>query len=663
MTFDLKDNGTGAPPNGVAFSDKLPILRDGAASPYKTTLDFFPAFDRTHRGLVPVPGGNSGDAGRFLREDGTWGVPPTGSAGTTTVITSAAGYTAITPYAFGGIGDGNAHTIGTAPSGHILAGKTTLSQVAAVTVNGEQPFSFVTQAPFTASFWQLTDGKVSGLDLDWLAIQACMWRTGRVFLPKGVWIVGSQYALPLLIRESTGDDPSVWGHPSQLIGEGPTSTAIRAGKDFGAGVPLVSCGDPTATKANGLGRYSGYGFYTGMVSQLSLFGPPPVANAMGTLPCAMTGLNWGCRLALDNIQINLFAKGLNIVGDGHNTIMRAIVTQYCGYGAYWDDPSGNLYGDIDFDLASFSGCTIAAIGVHGNASVIGVRFKGKVYLNGPYAFFGEKGGTGEAILRSVQIDQAMIEWCGNGFIHDDNGFDNGTYGSGARRDCINVHIGSMYASFNNDKFWGDNGRGRVAFIDCRRLSGFVIANMDPDAAEYSPTQGPTGPAPIAFMRVTGADGEICGDIQALCDHLKVNGAQFAPQGSDMGSFRFERIGLYSGSFQNYSRFDGNGSKVGEALTRHYNGCCISGAIAGRPLIGVALMAGVPDGGVMPTVTRAVQVNVLQGPTAVGSQNRGVVVDTTRGTVTTAPDGTVGFGWYQTTGQNPLGENILAISIG
>ena len=260
-------------------------------------------------------------------------------------------------------------------------------------------------------------------------------------------------------------------------------------------------------------------WFLGTIAHIGLLGPSQ-AYTIGQPPCGMTGLAWGSRLTLDDCQINFFNKGISIVGDGHAATFRNVQSLYCGYACYWDEPSIYLYGDTDFDGCSFAGASIGALGVHGSGTILGATFKGKTYLNGPYAVFGETGGTGAQIMNSVRFEKLMGEWLGNALIHDENAFVGGVYGNGAKRDLISVCIESVYCSQDNNKFWGGGGRGRVAWIDVRNIENVAINNFDVDAAQYAPTQGPSGPAPLAFIRarnIAGSKGGIMlrGPVQAV----------------------------------------------------------------------------------------------------------------------------------------------------
>jgi len=397
------------------------------------------------------------------------------------------------------INDGNPHVVGDAFSGlPFFFGITTLAGIAALSLNGVNPFGWITGPIFTSptGAYALTNADVPNLDIAWLAIQAAL-MTGTAYIPAGIYVVGSRRNLPLTIPSFSETNTTMSGGVA-IRGDGARLSVVKAGRDFGAGVPLIACGDPIGTRANGLGRYAGLAEFSGDMEKVGFF--PSIANllpAIGTVPVAMTGIAWGARLRTLDVEASGFGKCWNFIGDHTNHIRPRAFGGTIG--AYWDQPHTVLEGDICFHDFMFSGQSQASIAVNGTARVTGAVFSGKTYLSAPYAILGEVGT--QDILSGCRFASLFTEFIGNAQVADDSGFAAGVYtDANKKRGVRTTIIEDLFNVWSNPNFWAGGGRGRRATWDIDQL-GLQILNLVMDGGQFAPTQGPSGPAPIATFNV------------------------------------------------------------------------------------------------------------------------------------------------------------------
>lgn len=410
------------------------------------------------------------------------------------------------------VNDGSIHTIGTAPTGTPFNGVTTLAGIAAILINGAAPFAWITSQSspfaFSGSVYNLTNAKVPNIDIAWLAIQAAL-LTGKTYVPAGTYIIGSALPLPLyipLVQEGLG----VALVASMTKGEGQNTTILKAGSDFGAAIPLVSCGDPAGTSGNSLGRYaSNSGQCSGDFEDIALYSSATnIFNTIGATPIAMIGFAWGARLRTKDILSAGFAKDWSIVGD-HTMFIRAHATGGA-YGFYWDTANSALLGDLQFLDLSSSGTSIADIGI-GNAS-ISASFEGETYLGGsPYGILGVTGNCAN-LFGSAHFFRLFVEFIGNAFIADDNGFAAGSYTDGNKcRNMNDVKINTFFGLYDNTNFWA-GGRGRRASFDVNLLQSVDFEDISITGGQFSPagTSPPSGPTPFTTFNANGVGNNFGG---------------------------------------------------------------------------------------------------------------------------------------------------------
>jgi len=407
------------------------------------------------------------------------------------------------------INDGTARTISDVKADSPFSGILTLAALAALVLNGGTPFSWITGPIFTnpQGAYALTNADVPNLDLSWLAIQAAL-STQQCYVPAGKYLVGSKRKLPLYIPPAQETNPDIEGGVA-IRGDGARISMIVAGSDFGLGVPLIACGDPSGTRANALGRYAGLAQFSGDMRDVGFFSNTSnLLPAIGAMPIAMSGLAWGARLRTQDVEASGFGKCWDFIGD-HTMHIRP--RAFGGtYGAYWNQPHAVLEGDICFHDFMFSGQSQASIAVHGLARILGGEFSGKTYLSAPYAILGEAGGS-QDILSGCYFQSFFAEFIGNAYIADDNGFANGVYTDANKtRGIRTTTFNSFFGLFSDSHLWSSTGRGRRASFDLRQV-GLQINRLITDGGQFAPTQAPSGPAPIATFNVASPFyGGVCG---------------------------------------------------------------------------------------------------------------------------------------------------------
>lgn len=404
----------------------------------------------------------------------------------------------IQSYASGiAISDGSAHIVSAAPAGSAFNGITTLAGLAAVSINGATPFSWVNAAPFTgAGAYNLVDADVPNLDIAWLAIQAGL-VTGKAYVPGGTYIIGSVKALPLYRPLTSEAGGSTTG--ATFEGDGPGVTFIRPGFDWGSGKGTVYCGDPQGTSGNSLGRYANTAECSGLIRDMTIqssAGNP--LFSIGATTIAMDGLMWGARWMLDNVTVAGFNHNFSLVGD-HTRLSR--LHSFGGTtGIYWDAPSASLLGDVTFDDLRAEGASQAAIAVNSAATIAGAVFNGETYLSAPTGFLFEAGSC-TAAMSGVDIDHLFDEFMGNALISDESGLSGGVWTEANKcRNIIRLHVNSWFQNWSNSKLWTTGGRGRRATVDSAQLY-MQIDMMSGSGAQIAPISPSSGPAPLATFNV------------------------------------------------------------------------------------------------------------------------------------------------------------------
>ena len=542
------------------------------------------------------------------------------------------------------IGDGATHTVGNAPVGSIFHGKTTLAQLAAITINGTRPFFFLTDngaitGPmctygttincFTSATgaYKLTDAKVPSLDVAWLALQAAL-LTRKAYVPANSYLVGTSLPLSLMIPQNQeGNINAPFVTADYVTGDGPGQTQIIAGSSFGrlsdglTNIPLVSCGDPGATPTNALGRWAGpNGMCRGVAQRFSLFGSP-AANSL-TTTYFTDGLAHGARLDLSYIESHDFYRDITLTGD--HTSFFEVKAEGGLHGVYWTPPNNALSGDFVFYDLNSSGQTLDSVEVDGAASMAGF-FKGETYLNaGGYAINGDGNGC-QPVMSTAYIDNLMTEYLGLGAINDAHNYSGGTYTDANKcRSLVNVNTRHWFAIYGNSPLAASGGLRRRATIDVASVSGH-IAGLDSNGGEFNPVADAIGAAGIGIFNIKAyGDNQLRGfDVEGDLVNIFSAGV-----GKGIGGATIPFINLTGGfggsiptSLPTWSIPGGGRSGAFYALRAQgtytstvlgdvmehaidtFFGVAPGGYVAAAPFAGIVAQAGLTNGQVVPLQTR------------------------------------------------------------
>lgn len=505
-------------------------------------------------------GGSAGIDAKFIKTAGnTWtrlqSEPQGGAPGLNNALTFACGIP---------IGDGGTHTVSTAPAGSCFHGLTTLAQLAAITINGINPFFFLTDNgtitgpmgtygsttnPFTSGggSYALTNSSVANLDIGWLAIQAAL-LTGKTYIPAGNYKISTTTALPLMWPLSSEGFGTIQGVPTTMLGDGARISYITAGQDYGAGIPLIACGDPSGTASNTLGRYGGNnGMCSGDMVRIGFFAPSAcgVFNAAGTEPCFMTGIAGGSRLRDLDVESVGFGEDYGLVGDQTEHIRLHLTGG--AKGLRLDAPSATNFGAQQFLGFVADGQSIASISVAPGAS-LAANFNGQTYLSGQYAILGEaaSGGNCTPILQNATFDLLFTETIGNETIADDSGFGSQTSSLTATNASPAVFTGTDNVYYNGNTVVLSGGTAPAGFASA---TTYYVVNATPASGTFNLSATRGGSA----KNSTSTGSGFSGTSGVYTDANKCRAIQSA------------YIRQWAGSFSN-SQFDTVGSGRGRRAT-------------------------------------------------------------------------------------------------
>ncbi len=583
-------------------------------------------------------------------------VPSFNSAGNlsdsqTALLNAGSGLNNVLSYACGiTIGDGSVHTVSTAPAGSCFYGVTTLAGLAAINMNGVKPFSFLIDTgaitgplctsgsstncfTSTSGSYRLTNASVAKLDIAWLAIQAAE-LTGRTYIPAGHYIIGSSLPLPVMIPSSNEAGGTINNIPTITRGDGQTLSVLTNGSDFGAQLSLVSCQDPSATLANGLGRYS-MNVTPGCDGDVRDIGIRSSVNAYsgpGVVPVQMDGLAWGAGLRLTDVEVSFWNHDMTVMGD-HTLWVRLHL--FGGHiGLEWMTPTNEFGDDQTIDL-NISGQSFAAISVAPGGGFVGITMLGETYLSAPVGIYGEADPGCSTMMSGVIIDRLFTEYNRIAFIWDGTGFNGKTYADVNKCRQVNATtIRQWFGSFlmDQDAYWASQNIYRRASIDVGGLNLFKVDNITPSgggmlpnyaAATYNASPRPViNPHAIAFINgktmsntlVTGV--RISGDIGGLIGQAGTLPI-YAGSSYQSGFFELEAPGAWKGYLEQITT-TGNyiTTRAGDCMETYYYGIapCGTSANVARPAPrGVAMQSGLTNNEYVPVATHGgLQVPINSG---------------------------------------------------
>lgn len=557
---------------------------------------------------------------------------------------SVSGLTNVLSYACGvPINDGGVHTVATAPTGSCFNGVTTLAGLAAININGQTPFSFLTASGgtigplcttggstncFTNGVYSLTNTSVANMDIAWLAIQAAL-IGGRVYVPAGTYIVGSTENLPLMIPYSATGMGAAPAHQLMLAGDGRDVSVITAGHDFGAlsgdatlGIPLISCMDPAGQHVNNLGRYSSgsEGTCSGLIQNISFQGPVTGFGTFwpaGSIHAFMDGVALATGLYTVNTSSRAFYNDYSQTGA--HTAHINMLAEGGAHAYYLAYPNPSDVGDLMFYDATLDGDSIGGLVVNGNATLF-ATFDGESYINGPYAILGEAGGCAD-IMAGTIFEHLMTEYVGNAYFQDDTGYSgtgtSGTYTDANKCRGMEAVIHYWYMNWSNGNFWGGSGgRRRRASVDLKSFDG-EIDNISVAGGFPLPTADSVGSAGIAMFNLKGAGNsyqgiKLNGDMYSIFQTSTTLGIpifnnNMTGPGATGTGIEWNQFGGISGEFTTFAQ-QGNytSTKVGDVMEYQVftaNAASPGGTTANAPPMGIAAQAGVTNGNVLPLQTR------------------------------------------------------------
>ncbi len=555
------------------------------------------------------------------------------------------------------INDGNVHTVGQqSGSGNCFDGKTTLAGLANITINGQQPFSFLTASTLPSAYctynstancftssssFNLTDAKAANLDIAWLAIEGALWLTRDAYLPgmplgnnsSASYVVGSQMALPVMIPLSLMPNGTLMANVLQ--GDDPNRSIISTPTSFGYAsdgvtvLPMVTAGDPWATPnanastAGGCFTLNNSMSYT-WIKGLGFDGVQGSTNAWGST-FLTDGLRECARTRLDDVAMNYFTHDWDITGD--HLLNRRISVNQGIYGWYWMPNYTQLVGDLQFEDVGVSGQARSPVLIDGNSTMEG-RFLGELYLNGAgYQFEGMANGNNPMISDSF-FDNLMLENTGLGVAIDDHVFSGGTYNDANKTRAISdINVSKIFVQWNNSTLSTATTGGlyRRATWDVAEVSG-RIGDITNNGGQMWPLHDTAGHYGIAVFNVNGigtpADGlgfDLDGDILGLAASAEGQGAGGATipifnsgvnQGAGYMNVRWHQPGTADGTFTIFQPL-GNVTRTYDHDLLEYQAGSFglsepANGSNNQPAVGVAMQNGLTSGQVVPIETRGDQ---------------------------------------------------------
>ena len=596
-------------------------------------------------------------------------------------VQAAAGVVMFNVKAYGALGNGAGTTVNSA------LGFTTRSALAAYQdpLGKGAIYSWV-----TASKYYLTDAQVaSTMTMDYLGHQAAIVAAaaaggGTVYAPQGVYKhgVGNTVIYP---ESSTGASLSTAGATSvSLKGAGYFATIFQAVSDFGSGVPLISCGDPTATSSNLVGRMA-TNFYDGFFEDFQVQGPSAWTRTVGGSPCNMTGIYWGARRRGHRVWAQYLHVGHDFIGDHTTYIELQAWNNY--YSAYWSDANPNLYGDTQFLGCMFSGAGVASIGVSKNATVSSQFISG--YLGGsPYAILGESGtsgsygqpyaGSNAPILSGSHFVHVNCEWVGNALVLDDNATISGGGNTGTKARTIDsTTFDSCFVTWYTSSvntYWNANGRNSYAFLDVLSLNGVNILNAP--ANSWNTTTGQLAAILTDYAGQYDGGFYMSGDMTNILANYSsipfvadVGGN--LPYNSAYHLMRFEEVGKWQGRLLMNS---GSAAIVIGSVLEFTLGTTLPNngvQLAGTAAVGTTLTCGValharPAASQQSFVVAATKGPYVRCKTDSGHPTASAMLKvstTTPGSLTAATTGEIVGWWITTPDSNATAYCMLAIGVG
>jgi hypothetical protein len=248
---------------------------------------------------------------------------------------------------------------------------------------------------------------------------------GTVYLPTGHYMMNNAASPACFLQIPEANRAGLTGTQVNFKGDGHLASVLIWPQDYGVTGSnfAISCGDPTGTVANSLGRYGSTNVYEGFIEDLALMGPSPQIT-LGTVTANLTGMAWGSRRSMRRVLVSGFYAGLDIVGDW--TAFYELFTTGCYYGLYFPTKSNFLAGNLQFLKCFLSGCAMASIALSPNNGYIRGNFIGCYIGSSPYAIMMEAGAGVAGTNIISRFEDCQFESLGNALLCDENGLNAGT---------------------------------------------------------------------------------------------------------------------------------------------------------------------------------------------------------------------------------------------
>lgn len=316
------------------------------------------------------------------------------------------------------------------------------------------------------------------------------WYGGTVFVPAGYYVMNNANAHRTLVRPERSFRPYETGAQINFRGEGWTLSVLYWPADAGTDgdTYAFSCGDPSATFDNPIGRYASTGLYEGYMQDLMFQGPGAESLGDRSKNCNLTGLAWGARLRLIRCCFYCFYSGISLVGDWCSWY--DVYCYYNYYGVHIPRRSSSLYGNIQMNKCMLSGNRMASVALHPRGYMRWICH-GCFFGGAPYAICMEAGTSAVEVHILSAFYDCQFESVGNSILADFNGLNGGSKAMYVERTLwrgcsFQMNSGNKittdghenYSLFNahsfKDCYWeqmSDMPEGSVAIIDCDTIAG------------------------------------------------------------------------------------------------------------------------------------------------------------------------------------------------
>lgn len=477
-----------------------------------------------------------------------------------------------------------------------------------------------------------TDAQAASLQMDGLATNAAVQQAKTngwtIRPPAGKYLIDEDIIIPLKVSDTT---PSI-----SVIGDGIGATIFVPHADLGPSQYVFSCGDPTATAANGRGLWTNGGEYCpgdfrdfGIVAATTFnVGVRPQLNGV---PIAMGGVRQGPRRNMREVNISGLNAGVQFQGDW--TTWDRVSSSGNFAGLRLDDPITNLFGDLNFTQDFFGGNAFAGISISPKAALIGTHGVKSWVADQPYNIWLEPGlPVSEVSIEQTDISNFNFEGAGCSAIRDGNIFLSSTAANSAHSIQDTVIKSSFFSSAAYG-FTLPGGCKWTAYIDIKGAYGFSIQDIPANSFIWqfggiSAVRLATTETAInrGGLTLSGAGlASVAASYGALCQELVTGAGGTASQFATSLSWQLVNLDFGNGNYGRILPIVDSGIPTGPGAGLLFEQVASGGSIisqrAGQASAGTAPLSGVlavPYSGnsgcpitakFMPVITRGLQIPV------------------------------------------------------